>query len=132
VLQLPYNHVAGAPTTPAAPIRNVHMNDFTITADNTWNWFDAAYMQRFPDEYSANATTSISAAELAKLNTPVPGYRPRTPYGPTSTFNAKSCLDVCPIQMRGVSVTATVPGGPQLSVDRDSFSCVATDVTECR
>jgi polygalacturonase len=132
VLQLPYNNVAGAPATPAAPIRNVHMTDFVITTDNTWNWFDSAYMQRFPDEYTTNPTTFISAAELAELNTRVPGYRPQAPYGPTSTYNAKSCLDVCPIQMRGVNVTATVPGGPSLSVQRGTFSCVATDVTECR
>jgi polygalacturonase len=132
VLQLPYNNVAGAPATPAAPIRNVHMTDFVITTDNTWNWFDSAYMQRFPDEYTTNPTTFISAAELAELNTRVPGYRPQAPYGPTSTYNAKSCLDVCPIQMRGVNVTATVPGGPSLSVHRGNFSCVATDVTECR
>jgi len=131
VLQLPYNNVAGAPATPAAPIRNVHMTDFVITADNTWNWFDSAYMQRFPDEYSTNPTTLLSAAELAKLNTAVPGYRPSLPYGPSSVFNAKSCLDVCPIRMRGVSVTATVAGGPSLSVDRGTFSCVATDVREC-
>jgi polygalacturonase len=132
VLQLPYNNVAGAPATPAAPIRNVHMTDFVITTDNTWNWFDSAYMQRFPDEYTTNPTTFISAAKLAELNTRVPGYRPQAPYGPTSTYNAKSCLDVCPIEMRGVNVTATVPGGPSLSVHRGNFSCVATDVTECR
>lgn len=132
VLQLPYNAVAGAPATAASPIRNVHMNDFVITADNTWNWFDPAYMQRFPAEYAGNATTLVSATELAALDTPVPGYRPSTPYGPGSTFNAKSCLDVCPIHMRGVQVTATVAGGPSLSIDRGTFSCVATDVTECR
>jgi polygalacturonase len=131
VLQLPYNNVPGAPATAAAPIRNVHMTDFVITTDNTWNWFDAAYMQRFPDTYSTNPTTSLSAAELAVLNTPAPGYKPSPPYGPTSTFNAKSCLDVCPIKMKGVSVTATVPGGPSLSVDHGTFSCVATDVAEC-
>jgi polygalacturonase len=131
VLQLPYNNVAGAPATPASPIRNVHMNDFVITADNTWNWFDSAYMQRFPDAYSANPTTFISASELAKLNTPAPGYRPSTPYGATSTYDFKSCLDVCPIKMRGVSVTPTVAGGPALAVDHGTFSCVATDVTEC-
>jgi len=131
VLQLPYNNVAGAPATAAAPVRNVHMNDFVITADNTWNWFDSAYMQRFPDDYSANATTAISAAELGKLDTPVPGYRPSNPYGPTSTYNAKSCLDVCPIHMKGVRVTATVAGGPSLAVDRGTFACVATDVAEC-
>jgi len=132
VLQLPYNNVAGASATPASPIRNVHMNDFHITADNTWNWFDAAYMQRFPDDYTANPSTAISATELAKLTTPVPGHRPSAPYGAGSTYNAKSCLDVCPIRMTDVTVTATVPGGPSLSVDRGSFSCVATDVTECR
>ena len=132
VLQLPYNAVADAPATPAAPIRNVHMTDFVITADNTWNWFDAAYMQRFPDDYLANRTTSISAAELAKLNAAVPGYRPSLPYGPGSTYSFKSCLDVCPIDMRGVHVTPTVAGNPVLDVDRGSFSCVATDVTECR
>jgi hypothetical protein len=132
VLQLPYNNVAGAPATAAAPIRNVHMNDFVITADNTWNWFDAAYMQRFPDDYNTNPSTSVSAAELAGQNTAVPGYRPSAPYGPGSTFAFKSCLDVCPIHMRGVSVTATVAGSPSLAVDRGTFSCVATDVTECR
>ena len=131
VLQLPYNAVAGAPATAASPIRNVHMNDFVITADNTWNWFDGAYMQRFPDDYSTNPSTSISAAELTKLDTPAPGYRPSLPYGAGSTYSAKSCLDVCPIHMTGVHVTATVPGGPSLSVDRGTFSCVATDVTEC-
>jgi polygalacturonase len=131
VLQLPYNNVAGAPATPAAPIRNVQMNDVVITSDNTWNWFDSAYMQRFPDDYNANPTTLVSAAELARMNTPAPGYRPSFPYGADSTFNAKSCLDVCPIKMTGVSVTATVPGGPSLSVDRGTFSCVATDVAEC-
>lgn len=131
VLQLPYNNVAGAPATVAAPIRNVHMNDFAITADNTWNWFDSAYMQRFPDDYSANPTTSVSAAELTRLDTPAPGYRPSAPYGPAGTYSAKSCLDVCPIKMRGVNVTATVAGGPSLSVDHGTFSCVATDVTEC-
>jgi polygalacturonase len=131
VLQLPYNNVAGAPATAASPIRNVQMNDFVITADNTWNWFDPAYMQRFPDDYLANPSTFISAAELAKLDTRVPGYRPAPPYGPTSTYNAKSCLDVCPIKMTGVRVTATVPGGPSLAVDRGSFSCVSSDVTEC-
>jgi polygalacturonase len=131
VLQLPYNAVAGAPATAAAPIRNVHMNDFVITTDNTWNWFDSAYMQRFPAEYSANATTLVSDAELAKLDTPVPGYQPSTPYGPGSTYNVKSCLDVCPIHMSGVHVTATVAGAPSLSVDRGTFSCVTTDVTEC-
>lgn len=132
VLQLPYNNVAGAPATAAAPIRNVHMNDFVITADNTWNWFDPAYMQRFPDSYSANATTFVSASELANLDTAVPGYRPSDPYGAASTYNFKSCLDVCPIKMRGVNVTSTVAGGPSLSVDRGTFSCVATDVTECK
>jgi len=132
VLQLPYNNVAGAPATAASPIRNVQMNDFVITADNTWNWFDSAYMQRFPDDYTTNSSTFISAAELAKLNTPAPGYRPSAPYGASSTFNAKSCLDVCPIKMRNVSVTATVPGSPSLSVDRGTFSCVTTDVAECR
>ena len=131
VLQLPYNNVAGAPATPAAPIRNVHMNDFVITADNTWNWFDSAYMQRFPDTYSTNSTTLVTDAELAKLDTAVSGYQPSTPYGPDSTFKFKSCLDVCPIQMTGVNVTATVPGGPSLSVDSGTFSCVQTDVTEC-
>jgi polygalacturonase len=132
VLQLPYNNVPGAPATPAAPIRNVHMNDFVITTDNTWNWFDSAYMQRFPDTYSANPTTSITDTELTRLDTPVPGYRPSNPYGSGSTFNAKTCLDVCPIHMRGVTVTATVPGSPSLAVDRGTFSCVLTDVTECR
>jgi len=122
VLQLPYNNVPGAPATAAAPIHNVHMTDFVITTDNTWNWFDSAYMQRFPDDYSTNPTTSLSAAELAVLNTPAPGYKPSPPYGPTSTFNAKSCLDVCPIKMKGVSVTATVPGGPSLSVNKGTFS----------
>jgi hypothetical protein len=107
------------------------MNDVVITADNTWNWFDSAYMQRFPEEYSANPTTFVSAAELAKLNTPAPGYRPSAPYGAGSTYNAKSCLDVCPIRMTDVSVTATVPGGPSLSVDHGTFSCVTTDVAEC-
>jgi hypothetical protein len=131
VLQLPYNAVAGAPTTAAAPIRNVHMNDFTITTDNTWNWFDSSYMQRFPDTYNGNATTSVSAAELAKLNTPAPGYRPSMPYGAGSTFAAQSCLDVCPIHMTGVNVTATVAGGPSLAVDHGTFSCVVTDVAEC-
>src|SRR5262249_43863354 len=86
VLQLPYNNVAGAPVTAAAPIRNVHMNDFVITADNPWNWFDAAYMQRFPDDYNTNPSTSVSAAELARQNTAAPGYRPSAPYGPGSTF----------------------------------------------
>jgi polygalacturonase len=132
VLQLPYNNVAGAPATPAAPIRNVHMDDFVIATDNTWNWFDSAYMQRFPDDYTSNPTTSLSAAELTRLDTPVPGYRPSAPYGPTSTYQFKSCLDVCPIHMRNVSVTATVAGGPSLSVDHGTFSCVNTDVTECR
>lgn len=132
VLRLPYNNVAGAPSTPAAPIRNVHMNDFVITADNTWNWFDAAYMQRFPDIYAGNATTLISAAELAALDTAVSGYQPSPPYGPDSTYQFKSCLDVCPIQMTGVNVTATVAGGPSLSVDHGTFSCVQTDVTECQ
>jgi hypothetical protein len=131
VLQLPYNNVAGAPATPASPIRNVHMNDVVITADNTWNWFDSAYMQRFPDDYNANPTTVVSASELARMNTPAPGYRPSFPYGAGSTYNVKSCLDVCPIKMSGVNVTATVPGGPSLSVDRGTFSCVASDVTEC-
>jgi hypothetical protein len=131
VLQLPYNAVAGAPTTAPAPIRNVHMNDFVITTDNTWNWFDSAYMQRFPDTYNGNATTSVSAAELAKLNAPAPGYQPSMPYGAGSTFSAKSCLDVCPIQMTGVNVTATVAGGPSLAVDHGTFSCVVTDVAEC-
>jgi polygalacturonase len=131
VLQLPYNNVAGAPSTAAAPIRNVHMNDFVITADNTWNWFDSAYMQRFPDTYSTNATTLVSDAELAKLNTSVAGYQPSTPYGPTSTYNFKSCLDVCPIQMTGVNVTATVAASPPLSVGDGTFSCVMTDVTAC-
>jgi polygalacturonase len=131
VLQLPYNAVPGAPATPAAPIRDVHMHDFVITGDNTWNWFDSSFMRRFPDDYVANSTTFISAAELAKLNTRVPRYRPSTPYGAHSTYNAKSCLDVCPIHMSDVNVTATVPGGPSLSVDRGSFSCVLTDVTEC-
>ena len=131
VLQLPYNAVAGAPTTAAAPIRNVHMNDFKITTDNTWNWFDSSYMQRFPDTYNGNATTSLSAAELAKLNTPAPGYQPSMPYGAGSTFSAKSCLDVCPIHMTGVNVTATVAGGPSLAVDHGTFSCVLTDVAEC-
>lgn len=131
VLLLPYNNVAGAPATSAQPVRNVHMDDFVITADNTWNWFDSAYMQRFPDDYSTNPTTAISAAELARLNTPAAGYQPSAPYGPTSTFNTKSCLDVCPIHMSGVSVTATVAGGPSLSVDRGTFSCVVTDVAEC-
>ena len=131
VLQLPYNNVAGAPATAASPIRNVHMRDFTITGDNTWNWFDSAYMQRFPDTYNANPSTSISAAELTTLDTAVPGYQPSTPYGPDSTYSFKSCLDVCPIHMHGVSVTATVPGGPSLAVDRGTFSCVVTDVTEC-
>jgi polygalacturonase len=132
VLQLPYNNVAGAPATAAAPVRNVHMHDFVITADNTWNWFDPAYMQRFPDNYNTNPSTSVSAAELVRLDTAVPGYRPSAPYGPDSTFGFKSCLDVCPIEMRGVSVTATAPGAPSLAVDRGTFSCVATDVTECR
>ena len=132
VLQLPYNAVAGAPATAAAPIRNVHMNDFVITTDNTWNWFDSAYMGRFPDTYGGNATTAVTDAELARLDTAVPGYRPSLPYGAGSTYNFKSCLDVCPIQMTGVHVTATVPGGPSLAVDRGTFSCVATDVTECR
>jgi hypothetical protein len=59
------------------------------------------------------------------------GYRPSAPYGPAGTYSAKSCLDVCPIKMRGVNVTATVAGGPSLSVDHGTFSCVATDVTEC-
>jgi polygalacturonase len=131
VLQLPYNNVAGAPATAASPIRNVHMNDFSITADNTWNWFDSAYMQRFPDTYNANTTTSISASQLARLNTPVPGYQPSMPYGPDSTYSFKSCLDVCPIHMTDVNVTATVAGGPALSVDHGTFSCVATDVTAC-
>jgi polygalacturonase len=131
VLQLPYNNVAGAPATAASPIRNVHMNDFVITTDNTWNWFDSAYMQRFPDSYAANATTAVSAAELAKLNTPAPGYQPSAPYGPASTYSFKSCLDVCPIQMTGVHVSATVAGGPSLAVDQGSFACVATDVAEC-
>jgi hypothetical protein len=88
-------------------------------------------MQRFPDTYTANTTSLVSAAELTKLNTPAAGYQPSTPYGATSTYNFKSCLDVCPIDMRGVNVTATVPGGPSLSVDRGTFSCVMTDVTEC-
>src|SRR4029079_7287793 len=93
---------AAAPRPPApAPIRNVHMNDFVIATDNTWNWFDSAYMQRFPDTYNGNTTTSVSAAELAKLNTPAPGYQPSMPYGAGSTFSAKSCLDVCPIDMTG-------------------------------
>jgi len=131
VLQLPYNNVAGAPATAASPIRNVHMNDFSITADNTWNWFDSAYMQRFPDTYNTNTTTSISASQLARLNTPVPGYQPSMPYGPDSTYSFKSCLDVCPIHMTDVNVTATVAGGPALSVDHGTFSCVATDVTAC-
>ena len=131
VLQLPYNNVAGAPATAASPIRNVRMNDFVITGDNTWNWFDSSYMQRFPDTYNTNPTTSISASQLETLNTPVPGYRPSMPYGPGSTYSHKSCLDVCPIRMTGVHVTATVPGGPSLSVDRGTFSCVATDVTQC-
>jgi hypothetical protein len=96
------------------------------------HWFDAAYMQRFPDDYLANRTTSISAAELTKLNTAVPGYRTSLPYGPNSTYSFKSCLDVCPIDMRGVHVTPTVAGNPALDVDRGSFSCVATDVTACR
>jgi polygalacturonase len=131
VLQLPYNNVTGAPTTAASPIRNVHMNDFVITTDNTWNWFDSAYMQRFPDTYNTNATTAISPAELVTLNTAVSGYQPSNPYGTDSTFQFKSCLDVCPIQMTGVNVTATVAGGPSLSVDNGTFSCVMTDVTEC-
>jgi polygalacturonase len=131
VLQLPYNAVTGAPATPSSPIRNLHMNDLVITADNTWNWFDAAFMRRFPDDYSANATTAVSAAELALLNTPAPGYEPSTPYGAASTYAWKSCLDVCPIDMTGVNVTATVAGGPSLSVDHGTFSCVVTDVTEC-
>jgi len=88
-------------------------------------------MQRFPDTYSTNATTLISDAELTELNTPVAGYQPSTPYGPSSTYSFKSCLDVCPIQMSGVNVTATVAGGPSLSVDHGTFSCVTTDVTEC-
>jgi hypothetical protein len=62
----------------------------------------------------------------------VPGYQPRAPYGADSAYRFKSCLDVCPIDMRGVNVTATVPGGPSLAVDHGAFSCVATDVTECR
>lgn len=132
VLQLPYNAVPDAPATRAAPIRNVQMTDFVITADNTWNWFDSAYMQRFPDDYLSNRTTAISAAELTRLNTAVPGYRPSLPYGPDSTYSFKSCLDVCPIEMRGVHVTPTVAGNPALDVDRGTFSCVATDVTECR
>jgi len=131
VLQLPYNNVPGAPATAAAPVRNVHMNDFVITTDNTWNWFDSAYMQRFPDDYNTNPSTFISAAELTRLDTPAPGYRPSAPYGAASSYNFKSCLDVCPIHMRGVQVTATVAGGPSLAVDRGTFSCVATDVTEC-
>jgi hypothetical protein len=131
VLQLPYNAVPGAPATLASPIRNVHMTDFVITADNTWNWFDSAYMQRFPDDYLGNRTTSISAGQLTVLDTPVPGYRPSMPYGPGSTYSAKSCLDVCPISMTNVSVTATVAGGPSLAMDHGTFSCVATDVTEC-
>jgi polygalacturonase len=131
VLQLPYNAVAGAPATAAAPIRNVQMNDFVITADNTWNWFDSAYMQRFPDDYLSNPSTAISAAELAKLDTAVPGYRPSQPYGASSTYNFKSCLDVCPIKMTGVHVTATVPGGPSVAVDHGTFSCVSSSVTEC-
>jgi hypothetical protein len=130
-IQITNNAVAGAPATAAAPIRNVHMNDFVITTDNTWNRFDSAYMQRFPAEYSANPTTLVSDADLAKLDTPVPGYQPSAPYGPGSTYNAKSCLDVCPIHMSGVHVTATVAGAPSLSVDRGTFSCVTTDVTEC-
>ena len=131
VLQLPYNNVAGAPATAAAPIRNVHMNDFVITGDNTWNFFDSSYMQRFPDTYNTNTTTSVSASQLARQNTPVPGYQPSMPYGPGSTYSWKGCLDVCPIQMTGVNVTATVAGGPSLSVDHGTFSCIATDVTAC-
>src|SRR5215831_8318508 len=100
VLQLPYNAVAGAPATAAAPIRNVHMHDFVITGDNTWNWFDPAYMTRFPDTYNTNTSTAVSAAELTKLDTAVPGYRPSQPYGADSTYSFKSCLDVCPIEMR--------------------------------
>jgi hypothetical protein len=132
VLQLPYNNVPGAPATAASPIRNVHMHDFVITADNTWNWFDAAYMQRFPDTYNANPSTAISAAELAVQNTAVPGYTPSAPYGPSSAFDFKTCLDVCPIHMTNVHVTATVPGGPSLDVGSGTFSCVATDVTQCQ
>jgi hypothetical protein len=131
VLQLPYNAVAGAPATAAAPVRNVHMHDFVITGDNTWNWFDSAYMTRFPDNYNTNTSTSVSAAELTKLDTAVPGYRPSQPYGPDSTYSFKSCLDVCPIEMRGVSVTATSTASPSLAVDRGTFSCVLTDVTAC-
>src|SRR6185503_11117061 len=117
--------------TAASPIRNVHMNDFVITGDNTWNFFDSSYMQRFPDTYNTNSTTSVSASQLARQNTAVPGYRPSMPYGTDSAYSWKSCLDVCPIQMTGVNVTATVAGGPSLSVDHGTFSCVATDVTEC-
>jgi polygalacturonase len=132
VLQLPYNNVAGAPASAASPIRNVHMNDFVITADNTWNWFDSSFMQRFPDTYNANTTTSLSAAQLAKLNTPVPGYyQPSMPYGADSTYSFKTCLDVCPIQMTNVNVTGTVAGNPALRVEQGTFSCVATDVTQC-
>ena len=131
VLQLPYNAVPGAPATAAAPIRNVRMTDFVITADNTWNWFDAAYLQRFPDTYASNPTTFVSAEELDLLNTPTPDYQPGNPYGPGSTYRAKSCLDVCPIHMTGVQVTATAAGGPSLALDDGTFSCVVTDVTEC-
>lgn len=131
VLGLPYNNVPDAPSTEAAPIRNIQMQDFQITADNTWNWFDSSFMRRFPDDYTANSSTFISDSQLAELNTPVPGYQPSTPYGPSSTYDFKSCLDVCPIKMKRVNVTATVPGGPSLSVNRGTFSCVASDVTVC-
>jgi hypothetical protein len=49
----------------------------------------------------------------------------------TRTYSFKSCLDVCPIHMRGVEVIATVAGGPSMAVDHGTFSCVMTDVTEC-
>jgi len=75
--------------------------------------------------------TFVSPAELAKLDTRVPGYQPSPPYGPGGTYDASSCLDVCPIKMTSVHVTATVPGDPSLATDHGTFSCVTSDVTEC-
>jgi len=69
---------------------------------------------------------------LATSSAPTADYQPGNPYGPESTYRAKSCLDVCPIHMTGVQVTATAAGGPSLALDDGTFSCVVTDVTECR
>ena len=76
--------------------------------------------------------TQPQLTQFIALDTAVPGYQPSAPYGPDGAYGFKSCLDVCPIEMRGVSVTATASGAPSLAVDRGTFSCVATDVTECR